>query len=103
MAECDRCEEARALINHAVDLITADQIWRWCGVRTWLERECPHAPIDTRWRPMRSAPRDGTFVELLYYEAGSQYEGVTESDDFNEQCIAWRPAHPEWNEEQSDE
>lgn len=61
------------------------------------------ATPDPRWRPMRTAPRDGTVLETLdcnreiEWVGGVMLAAMIESHDL----IAWRPAHPEWNEEPS--
>lgn len=70
------------------------------------------SPIDTRWRPMRTAPRDGTVVELRegghttnasYHEVINIHKVGTGQSAWggyrNLDPAAWRPAHPEWNED----
>ncbi len=76
-------------------------------------------PIDPRWRPMHTAPRDGTVVEgwwphdpeyrfVSWRATATRPEWPNNGDEFtwipiNDELVyppsAWRPAHPEWNEE----
>ena len=62
-------------------------------------------PIDTRWRPMRTAPKDGTVVEGLCIDVhrGSQSSSRMVWYNAEQWCSvslgvnevkAWRPAHP---------
>lgn len=57
---------------------------------------------DTRWRPMHSAPRDGTVIELRWSSMsnfGRYEDGWLVGDTYFSTPDCWRPAHPEWNEE----
>jgi len=72
---------------------------------------------DTRWRPMRTAPKDGTVVEVRLTEMHTNlvlwgvYEGdecwvavassMTSPSDFT--GFAWRPTHPEWDKKETNE
>lgn len=87
-------------------------------VEEMLEGLCP--PIDPRWRPMRTAPRDGTVVEAVCQgiprlakwspkEFGEKqgwgachYDGIANCSFFESDLTKWRPAHPEWNEDPDD-
>ncbi len=65
--------------------------------------------IDTRWRPVETAPDDGIVVEglwqggeiLLVEWAGDEWWTVGPPDECAAMStpIAWRPAHPDWNSE----
>ncbi len=73
---------------------------------------------DSRWRPMRTAPRDGTWVEIRYGRWDQQpfieyAQWITDQSDASFRFWnvsghgevtprAWRPAHPEWNEVDND-
>jgi len=70
------------------------------------------------WRPMRTAPRDGTWVEIRYGRWDQQpfieyAQWITDQSDASFRFWnvsghgevtprAWRPAHPEWNEVDND-
>lgn len=55
--------------------------------------------IDPRWRPMRTAPRDRTRIEVLVYRNGSEWVDFLEENEWADEHTAWRPCHPEWNED----
>ncbi len=74
------------------------------------------AGCSREWRPMRTAPRDGTVVEIAVHGMwGIFSQGVyrPEPDGWSilnaitrgpykarpGQILAWRHAHPEWNDE----
>lgn len=74
-------------------------------------QRCSIAAPDPRWRPMRTAPRDGTVVEILTNPSsyGQRVHFATDRDGerwntivggISSEPIAWRPAHGEWNETQ---
>lgn len=75
---------------------------QYCKAREERMRELED--LDLRWRPMRTAPRDGTVVELR--EGGHAINGRRHGKSwFNVQGkwldpAAWRPAHPDWNEKE---
>lgn len=67
-----------------------------------------------RFRPMRSAPKDGTVIEVVYVGGNASFAFVefraaafrwvsplkTEATIIRwREPDAWRPAHPEWGEE----
>jgi hypothetical protein len=56
--------------------------------------------IDMRWRPLRNTPRDGRTVEVLYDDGRQSFwKFFKSSPPAPRKMIAWRPAHPDWQEE----
>ena len=77
-----------------------------CGA-AFLDRS---GMIDPRWRPMRTAPKDGTVVEALHgqhttlaYFQRDHWRETSGTENLWEihNPRAWRPAHPEWNQDES--
>lgn len=68
---------------------------------------------DMRWHPMRTAPKDGTVIEALCIKTrGASYSRILRFDTRSGRwwtmaggtlvnAAAWRPAHPEWQEDPS--
>jgi len=61
--------------------------------------------LDNRWRPMRTAPRDGSVIEIRKTGGAVINAPFPEPMDPTGDAPwgngwAWRPAHPEWNEEE---
>jgi hypothetical protein len=84
------------------------------GACAALERIAELEDLDTRWRPMRTAPKDGTVIECHHQDWPSRFwryvpeeferragweDVITGGDVWDDpQADGWRPAHPEWNE-----
>ena len=65
--------------------------------------------VNTQWRPMETAPRDGTVIEMLSVDGKSIFVRWSERQWVSPQTIArririflegsaWRTVHPEWAE-----
>ncbi len=77
-------------------------------IGTALARALELEAADPHWRPMHSAPRDGTWVELAMVGGGTAWTDEAEvinrkrSNDPRKNVrrvpVAWRPAHSEWDE-----
>lgn len=72
---------------------------KYCKARELRIRELED--LDSRWRPMDTAPKgdDAVTVEVLHEDGLPRFWDFRHSDPETQRCVAWRPAHPEWNEE----
>ena len=56
--------------------------------------------LDPRWRPMRTAPRDGTVCEVLNSTGTRSFIDFRYADpELSARYVGYRIAHPEWQEE----